>query len=117
MTFEPGRLGQSRSDLAEALRGERLRAGKTQTWLARRCNMSQTKVSNIEGGRLTPSLVDVELMLDALGVDGPFAARVSALARTAHTEWQDHWSSPCPSRVPCFVVHVVATRTLTASLA
>ncbi|NEA49221.1 helix-turn-helix transcriptional regulator [Streptomyces sp. SID10815] len=93
MTFEPERLGQSRSDLAEALRGQRRRAGKTQTWLARRCNMSQTKVSNIEGGKLTPSLVDVELMLEALGADDPLVTEILALARSANTEWQDHWSS------------------------
>ncbi|MBW8795905.1 MAG: helix-turn-helix domain-containing protein [Streptomyces sp.] len=93
MTFEPERLGQSRSDLAEALRGQRKRAGKTQTWLARRCNMSQTKVSNIEGGKLTPSLVDVELILEALGADSPIATEILSLARSANTEWQDHWSS------------------------
>ncbi|MEU3414026.1 helix-turn-helix transcriptional regulator [Streptomyces sp. NPDC006658] len=93
MTFELERLGQSRSDLAEALRSQRKRVGKTQTWLARRCNMSQTKVSNIEGGKLTPSLVDVELILEALGADSLIAAEIISLARTANTEWQDHWSS------------------------
>lgn len=93
MTFEPERLGQSRSDLAEALRGQRKRAGKTQTWLARHCTMSQTKVSNIESGKLTPSLVDIELILEALGTDSPVAAEILSLARTANTEWQDHWSS------------------------
>lgn len=55
--------------------------------------MSQTKVSNIESGKLTPSLVDVELMLEALGADGPVSAEILSLARTANTEWQDHWSS------------------------
>lgn len=55
--------------------------------------MSQTKVSNIESGKLTPSLVDVELILEALGVDSPVAAEILSLARTANTEWQDHWSS------------------------
>ncbi|MFE1174761.1 helix-turn-helix domain-containing protein [Streptomyces sp. NPDC058773] len=93
MTFEPESLGQSRSGLAEALRSQRKRAGKTQTWLARRCNMSQTKVSNIEGGKLTPSLVDVEVIIEALGTDGPVASEILAVARTANTEWQDHWSS------------------------
>ncbi|MGW5735713.1 MULTISPECIES: helix-turn-helix domain-containing protein [Streptomyces] len=93
MTFEPESLGHSRSDLAEALRTERKRAGLTQTTLAKRCNMSQTKVSNIEGGRLTPSLVDVELILGALGSDTPLAVEILALARTANTEWQDHWNS------------------------
>ncbi|MFF4155353.1 helix-turn-helix domain-containing protein [Streptomyces sp. NPDC001678] len=93
MTFEPERLGQSRSDLAESLRDQRRRAGRTQTWLARRCAMSQTKISNIESGKLTPTIVDVELILEALGVAGPLAAQVLILARTANTEWQDNWSS------------------------
>ncbi|MFJ5814857.1 helix-turn-helix domain-containing protein [Streptomyces sp. NPDC093108] len=93
MSFEPERLGQSRSDLAEALRSLRKRAGRTQTWLARRCNMSQTKVSNMESGKLTPAIVDVELILEALGTDDPAASHILELVRTANTEWQDHWSS------------------------
>ncbi|MFH9423836.1 helix-turn-helix domain-containing protein [Streptomyces sp. NPDC017529] len=93
MSFEPERLGQSRSDLAEALRSLRKRAGKTQTWLARRCNLSQTKVSNMESGKLTPAIVDVELILEALGTDDPAASQILELVRTANTEWQDHWSS------------------------
>ncbi len=75
------------------LRDLRRRAGKTQTWLARRCTMSQTKVSNIESGKLTPSLLDVEMMLQALGANDSTVAQVAALARTANTEWQDHRSS------------------------
>ncbi|NED11540.1 helix-turn-helix transcriptional regulator [Streptomyces sp. SID9124] len=93
MTFEPAKLGRSRSDLAELLRAERKRAGKTQTWLARRCNMSQTKVSNIESGRLMPTPLDVELMLEALEVSGAVSAEIMVLARRANTEWQDHWAS------------------------
>lgn len=75
------------------MRTLRKRAGKTQTWLARRCTMSQTKISNIESGKLTPALVDVELILDALGSEGAEAEELLSLARTANTEWQDHWSS------------------------
>ncbi|MFE9457379.1 helix-turn-helix domain-containing protein [Streptomyces californicus] len=93
MTFDPGRLGQSRSDLAEALRSLRRRAGRTQTWLARRCSMSQTRVSNIESGKLTPTVLDVELIIEALGPSGPAASQILELVRTANTEWQDHWSS------------------------
>ncbi|MFF3980901.1 Scr1 family TA system antitoxin-like transcriptional regulator [Streptomyces sp. NPDC001828] len=93
MTFEPETLGQSRSDLAAVLKNERKRAGWTQVRLAKRCNMSQTKVSNIESGKLTPAIVDVELILDALGAGGPLAAEILALARSANTEWQDHWAS------------------------
>ncbi|WP_405938275.1 helix-turn-helix domain-containing protein [Streptomyces sp. NBC_00726] len=93
MALEPAKLGRSRSDLAALLRDERKRAGKTQTWLARRCNMSQTKVSNIEGGRLTPTPLDVELMLEALAVSDSLSAEILVLARRANTEWRDHWSS------------------------
>lgn len=70
----------------------RKRASRTQVWLAQRVNMSQTKISNIEGGKITPTLVDVELILRALNAPPALAARVAALARTAHTEWQDVWS-------------------------
>ncbi|MDT0494210.1 helix-turn-helix transcriptional regulator [Streptomyces griseus] len=93
MTFDPESLGQSRSDLAETLRRERRRAGLTQTALGRRCNMSQTKVSNIEGGRITPTLVDVELILETLGASGPIATEILTLARSANTEWQGDWHS------------------------
>jgi hypothetical protein len=55
--------------------------------------MSQTKVSNIESGKLTPAMVDVELILEALGAEGALTAEVLSLARSAHTEWQDHWAS------------------------
>ncbi|MBX9398008.1 helix-turn-helix domain-containing protein [Streptomyces sp. TRM72054] len=92
MTFEPNELGQSRADLADMLKALRKRAGVTQTRLAQRCNMSQTKISNIEGAKLTPSLVDVELILRALDAPPDLASEVAAIARTANTEWQDVWS-------------------------
>lgn len=66
----------------------RRRAGRTQVWLARRCNMSQTKLSNIETARVTPSLVDVELILRALDAPQDRATEAITLARLAHTEWQ-----------------------------
>ncbi len=55
--------------------------------------MSQTKVSNIESGKLTPAMVDIELILEALEATGSEAEKLLSLARTANTEWQDHWSS------------------------
>ncbi|MEU5897698.1 helix-turn-helix domain-containing protein [Streptomyces venezuelae] len=88
MTFDPGQLGQSKADLAKALRDMRKRANRTQVWLARRCNISQTKLSNIETGRVTPGLVDVELILRVLQAPPEAVAEVTALARLAHTEWQ-----------------------------
>ncbi|TJZ50367.1 helix-turn-helix domain-containing protein [Streptomyces piniterrae] len=88
MTYDPGQLGQSKADLAETLRAMRKRAGRTQVWLAQRCNMSQTKLSNIETGRITPGLVDVELALRALDAPPETVAEVATLARLANTEWQ-----------------------------
>ncbi|WP_156726915.1 helix-turn-helix domain-containing protein [Streptomyces apocyni] len=88
MTFDPAQLGQSKADLAETLRTMRKRASRTQVWLARRCNMSQTKLSNIETGRITPGLVDVELILRALDAPPELVAEVASLARLANTEWQ-----------------------------
>ncbi|MFJ4688656.1 helix-turn-helix domain-containing protein [Streptomyces sp. NPDC088789] len=88
MTLDSDQLGQSKADLAETLRSMRKRAGRTQVWLAQRCTMSQTKLSNIETGRVTPGLVDVELILRALAAPPELLAEVTALARLAHTEWQ-----------------------------
>ncbi|WP_438291783.1 helix-turn-helix domain-containing protein [Streptomyces sp. HUAS TT7] len=93
MTFDPEELGQSGADLAETLKALRKRAGQTQTWLAKRCNMSQTRISNIESGKLTPTIVDVELILRTLGAPQQTVREVLALARTANTEWQDNWAS------------------------
>ncbi|WP_409472128.1 helix-turn-helix domain-containing protein [Streptomyces sp. HC307] len=92
MTFDPEALGQSKTDLAETLKTLRKRAGRTQVWLAKRCNMSQTKISNIESAKLTPSLVDVELILRALDAPPELVSQVAALTRIANTEWQDVWS-------------------------
>ncbi|GGT84093.1 helix-turn-helix domain-containing protein [Streptomyces coeruleorubidus] len=92
MTFEPEELSRSKADLAETLKTLRKRAGITQTRLAQRCAMSQTKISNIEGAKLTPTLVDVELILRALDAPPDLVSRVAALARNANSEWQDAWS-------------------------
>ncbi|MET8827739.1 helix-turn-helix transcriptional regulator [Streptomyces sp. NPDC004608] len=66
MTLDPDQLGRSKADLAERLRGLRRDAGRTQVWLAQRATMSQTKLSNIETGRVTPGPVDVELILSLI---------------------------------------------------
>ncbi|MEU9084487.1 helix-turn-helix transcriptional regulator [Streptomyces sp. NPDC048357] len=93
MTLDPGQLGESKADLAETLRELRKRAGRTQVWLAQRCNISQTKLSNIETARITPGLIDVELILSALNAPQELVAEVKALARLANTEWQGKRSS------------------------
>ncbi|WP_030408426.1 helix-turn-helix domain-containing protein [Streptomyces albus] len=89
MTFDPEQLGLAKADLAETLRALRKRAGLTGDRLARRCSMSQSKISKIETGKITPTLIDVERILRALEAPESLIAEVMALARIANTEWQD----------------------------
>ncbi|MFD3824169.1 helix-turn-helix domain-containing protein [Streptomyces sp. NPDC058625] len=89
MTFEPEQLGQSSQELASMLRDLRKRAGLSGVRLAARCNMSQSKVSRIENGKVRPSLVDVEQILRALDAPPHIVAEISALARMANTEWRN----------------------------
>ncbi|MFJ5862930.1 helix-turn-helix domain-containing protein [Streptomyces parvus] len=89
MTFEPEQMGQSSRELAAMLRNLRKQAGLSGDRLAARCNMSQSKVSRIENGKVRPSLVDIERILRALDAPPALVAEVSVLARIAATEWQD----------------------------
>ncbi|WKK21442.1 Scr1 family TA system antitoxin-like transcriptional regulator [Streptomyces olivoreticuli] len=57
--------------------------------LAKRCNISQSKVSRIENARAHPSLIDLEQILRALDASPEVVAEVSALARVANTEWRN----------------------------
>ncbi|MGW2919394.1 helix-turn-helix domain-containing protein [Streptomyces angustmyceticus] len=93
MTLAPEQLGQSKSDLAKALKELRKRVGLTGDRLAKRCAMSQSKISKIETGRITPSIVDVQCILSALEAPRELTAEITALARIANTEWQDKRSS------------------------
>lgn len=93
MTLDPQQLGQSKADLAETLRTLRKQAGLSQVRLASRCNVSQSKISKIETAEITPSLVDVELILRAVNAPEQLVAEVTALARLANTEWQPIRSS------------------------
>ncbi|WJV48297.1 helix-turn-helix domain-containing protein [Streptomyces flavofungini] len=89
MTFEPEQLGQSAHELAALLKNLRKTAKLPGERLAKRCNMSQSKISRIENGKVRPSLVDVEQILRALDAPSALVAEVMALARIANTEWQD----------------------------
>ncbi|MEU6013273.1 Scr1 family TA system antitoxin-like transcriptional regulator [Streptomyces sp. NPDC047515] len=67
----------------------RKQAGLSGVRLAARCNMSQSKISRIEGNKSRPSLLDVEQLLRGLAASPAVAAEVMALARIAQTEWPD----------------------------
>ncbi|MFE2374269.1 helix-turn-helix domain-containing protein [Streptomyces sp. NPDC059398] len=89
MTFAPEQLGQPKHELAALLKELRKRAGLTGDRLARRCNMSQSKISRIENGKAQPTLLDLEWILRAVAASPELADEVFSLARLANTEWQD----------------------------
>ncbi|MFJ2244639.1 helix-turn-helix domain-containing protein [Streptomyces sp. NPDC087862] len=89
MAIEPDQLDQSGRELAAMLKQLRKQAGLSGVRLAARCNMSQSKISRIEGNKTRPSLLDVEQLLRGLEASPTLAAEVMALARIAQTEWQD----------------------------
>ncbi|MFE3145363.1 Scr1 family TA system antitoxin-like transcriptional regulator [Streptomyces sp. NPDC059218] len=89
MAFEPDRLDQSGLELAAMLKHLRKQVGLSGVRLAVRCNISQSKISRIEGNKIRPSLVDVEQILMGIGASPAVAAEVMAMARIAQTEWQD----------------------------
>ncbi|MFS0694476.1 helix-turn-helix domain-containing protein [Streptomyces nitrosporeus] len=88
MAIEPDQLDQSGRELAAMLKQLRKQAGLSGVRLAARCNMSQSKISRIEGNKSRPSLLDVEQLLRGLESSPAIAAEVMALARIAQTEWQ-----------------------------
>src|SRR5438045_3413309 len=87
--LDPDDLGQQRADLAETLRELRKRSGLSGERLGRICGISQSKISKIENGRLLPSLTDVERILAALDVTPDVGRAVSAIARLAHTDFEN----------------------------
>lgn len=87
--LEPEALGQHKDDLAVMLRDLCKRAGLTGERLAARCAMSQSKISKIETGKIIPSVVDVERILQALNAPSHVLADVTTLAKLANTEFHD----------------------------
>ncbi|NYI05698.1 transcriptional regulator with XRE-family HTH domain [Allostreptomyces psammosilenae] len=51
--------------------------------------MSQSKISRIETGRILPSIIDVQQILNGLGVDQDTCDQLLNLTRVANTEYQD----------------------------
>ncbi|MFJ9028592.1 helix-turn-helix domain-containing protein [Streptomyces sp. NPDC102274] len=89
MKIDPQQAGQDRLDLATALKELRRASGLSGERLAVRCGMSQSKVSRIETGRFLPSVVDVQQILRALGLDDATAADLLSLAQVANAEYED----------------------------
>ncbi|MFJ2777749.1 helix-turn-helix domain-containing protein [Kitasatospora sp. NPDC087315] len=86
--LDPEYQGRQRKDLAEALRGLRKASGLSGERLAKRCNMSQSKISRIETGKTLPTVVDVELILSAFdGVPPEVTRELLDLARAANVDY------------------------------
>jgi transcriptional regulator with XRE-family HTH domain len=73
-------------DIGSALRELRKASDKTANVVARHAAMSNSKLSKIENGHLTPSVIDVERILSALGVSENVKAEFMEAARVAVTE-------------------------------
>jgi transcriptional regulator with XRE-family HTH domain len=91
--LEADRHTHARSDLAASLKRLRTAAGLSGERLAVRAAMSQTKVSRIERGKILPSVIDVERILQALDVPKEVADDLLTLARAANVDyasWRTH---------------------------
>ncbi|TYC17755.1 helix-turn-helix domain-containing protein [Actinomadura syzygii] len=73
-------------DIGSALRELRQAGRQTASTVARHSVMSKSKLSKIENGHLTPSVIDVERILNALGVPEEVKAEFLEAARVAATE-------------------------------
>lgn len=78
-----------RLDLAAALRQARAESRLSGRALAVKAHMSQSKISRIEHNQLTPSPVDVEMIMRALNPPAVIADRITALAARVNQEY-DH---------------------------
>ncbi|WP_279571268.1 helix-turn-helix domain-containing protein [Streptomyces hainanensis] len=86
--MDPREAGRDRRDLAQALKTLRLVVGLSGVRLAVCCGISQSKISRIESGRVLPSVVDVQLIVQALHLDQQTAADLVALARRANIDYE-----------------------------
>ncbi|MEV8322395.1 helix-turn-helix transcriptional regulator [Kitasatospora sp. NPDC056731] len=76
----------NRTRLGAALRELRKASGKEAKAVARSAVMSASKLSKIETGKVSPTVVDVERILTAIGVSDDVRAEYMAAARAEATE-------------------------------
>jgi len=92
--------GFSDVEIGERLAGIRLRAGFTQTEIAKQLKISRQHVSNIETGFTSPTLAVLRGFLRACGTDlasffyGPIPVDQTARQREYHRKLQDVLESP-----------------------
>lgn len=91
--LEPETREQGRKHLAETLRELRKAASLSGERLAARTAMSQSKISRIESGKVLPTVVDVERIVNALEVPSEVAEELLSLARAAnigYASWRSY---------------------------
>ncbi|WP_344468312.1 helix-turn-helix transcriptional regulator [Kitasatospora kazusensis] len=76
----------NRTSLGTALRELRQASGREAKAVARSAVMSASKLSKIETGKVSPTVVDVERILTAIGVSAEVKAEYMAVARAEATE-------------------------------
>ncbi|MFF2039504.1 helix-turn-helix domain-containing protein [Kitasatospora sp. NPDC058170] len=82
----------NRAELGAALRALRQASGKEAKAVARSAVMSASKLSKIENGRATPTVMDVDRILTAIGVSAEVKSEYLAAARadaTESTAWRE----------------------------
>ncbi|MFF2354786.1 helix-turn-helix domain-containing protein [Kitasatospora sp. NPDC058115] len=79
-------MSAAAEDIGKALRALRHASGLTGEAVARRASMSPGKLSKIEHGKVLPSVVDVDLILTAVGISHEAKERFLEQARAAVTE-------------------------------
>ncbi|MFG2416766.1 helix-turn-helix domain-containing protein [Streptomyces goshikiensis] len=76
----------NKTELGAALRALRQASGKEAKAVARSAVMSTAKLSEIENGRVAPSVADVDRILSAVDVSAEIKAEYMAVARSQATE-------------------------------
>ncbi|MEU1374034.1 helix-turn-helix transcriptional regulator [Streptomyces triculaminicus] len=79
-------MSSGHTELGKALRALRTASGRTGESVARRASMSAGKLSKIEHCRTRPTVRDVELILEAIGVSDEAKAEFLEAARAEATE-------------------------------
>lgn len=77
--------------LGELIRVSRVAVGMSQRGLATAVGCGQSKVAKIESGAITPKPIDLEKIIQALGVDSPRAAAMRSIL-AAPEQWDGHRS-------------------------
>ncbi len=92
LTRLPGGCGPKKIELVSELRRLRKQAGVSGRLLAERTGISQSKVSRIEAGAVTPTVPEVGAWADAVGTTAKTKNHLRSLTEAAHAEFYS-WRS------------------------